>query len=55
MKIYGVSTQEFTKLSDAKKYARWFYGPNCEYILHYGIKRDGESSFNEGKKLNTGK
>lgn len=55
MKIYGVSTQEFTKSSDAKKYARWFYGANCEYVLHYGVKRNGESSFNESKRFNTGK
>lgn len=55
MRVYGVSTEVFTTVKAAKEYARWFYGPKHDYILHYGIKRDGEVSFNEGKKINTGK
>ena len=54
-KIYGIESQTFEKLKDAKKYARFFYGPNADYVLHFGIKsKEGDESFNEGKKFNTG-
>lgn len=53
-KMYGIESQEFDSLKKAKDYVRWFYGPNVNCIIHYGIKdSDGNVSFNEGKKYTT--
>ena len=51
MKVYGVATQVFNSIKDAKKYANKYYSEGTQYVLHYGIKKDGDISFNSGKKL----
>ena len=57
MKIYkiGNCSEEFKTVKEAKRFALRYYGCGVEYVLHYGIKKDGDSNFNAGKKFNTGK